>query len=99
MTSGIVSGIGRSIPISAGGFTIPNVVQTDARINPGDSGGPLLNARGEMIGMNTVITGANKLSCRVCISLQYYNKNSTYINSERLLSSRLSWICCWYFDI
>src|SRR5215469_327639 len=51
MTTGIVSAIGRSIPVSAGGFTIPNVVQTDARINPGDSGGPLLNTRGEMIGM------------------------------------------------
>ena len=42
MTTGIVSGIGRSIPISAGGFSIPNVIQTDARVNPGDSGGPLL---------------------------------------------------------
>ena len=62
MTTGIVSAIGRSIPVSAGGFTIPNVVQTDARINPGDSGGPLLNTRGEMIGMNTAITGTNKLS-------------------------------------
>jgi S1-C subfamily serine protease len=42
MTSGIVSGIGRSIPISVGGFSIPNAIQTDARVNPGDSGGPLL---------------------------------------------------------
>jgi S1-C subfamily serine protease len=62
MTTGIVSAIGRSIPVSAGGFSIPNVVQTDARINPGDSGGPLLNTRGEMIGMNTAITDTNKLS-------------------------------------
>ena len=62
MTTGIVSAIGRSIPVSAGGFSIPNVIQTDARINPGDSGGPLLNTRGEMIGMNTAITGTNKLS-------------------------------------
>jgi S1-C subfamily serine protease len=62
MTTGIVSGMGRSIPISAGGFTIPNVVQTDALVNPGDSGGPLLNTRGEMIGMNTALTGTNKLS-------------------------------------
>src|SRR5215831_8841091 len=62
MTTGIVCGIGRSIPVPAGGFTIPNVVQTDARINPGDSGGPLLNTRGEVIGMNTAITGTNKLS-------------------------------------
>jgi S1-C subfamily serine protease len=62
MTTGIVSGIGRSIPISVGGFSIPNAIQTDARVNPGDSGGPLLNTRGEMIGMNTVITGTNRLS-------------------------------------
>src|SRR5215469_16154769 len=53
MTTGIVSAIGRSIPLSAGGFSIPNAIQTDALVNPGDSGGPLLNTRGEMIGMNT----------------------------------------------
>ena len=55
MTTGIVSGIGRSIPASVGGFSIPNAIQTDARVNPGDSGGPLLNTRGKMIGMNTAI--------------------------------------------
>jgi S1-C subfamily serine protease len=58
MTTGIVSGIGRSLPISLGGFTIPNVIQTDAPVNPGNSGGPLLNIRGEMIGMNTAILSA-----------------------------------------
>jgi S1-C subfamily serine protease len=42
MTTGIVSEIGRSIPISVRGFSIPNAIQTDARVNPGDSGGPLL---------------------------------------------------------
>jgi S1-C subfamily serine protease len=63
MTTGIVSGIGRSIPISVGGFSIPNAIQTDARVNPGDSGGPLLNIRGEMIGMNTaILPGTNRLS-------------------------------------
>jgi S1-C subfamily serine protease len=62
MTTGIVSAIGRSIPISAGGFSIPNAVQTDTPVNPGDSGGPLLNTRGEMIGMNTAITGTDKIS-------------------------------------
>src|SRR5215469_1846425 len=62
MTTGIVSRIGRSLPIPAGGFTIPNVVQTDALVNPGDSGGPLFNTRGEVIGMNTAPTGTNKLS-------------------------------------
>ena len=63
MTTGIVSGIGRSIPISVGGFSIPNAIQTDARVNPGDSGGPLLNTRGEVIGMNTaILSGTDKLS-------------------------------------
>ena len=62
VTTGIVSGVGRSIPISVGGFSIPNAIQTDARVNPGESGGPLLNTRGEMVGMNTAITGTNKLS-------------------------------------
>jgi S1-C subfamily serine protease len=64
MTTGIVSGIGRSLPASAGGgFSIPNVIQTDAPVNPGNSGGPLLNTRGEMIGMNTaILSGTNTFS-------------------------------------
>jgi S1-C subfamily serine protease len=64
MTTGIVSGIGRSLPISAGvGFLIPNAIQTDAPVNPGNSGGPLLNTRGEMIGMNTaILSGTNTFS-------------------------------------
>ena len=50
MTTGIVSGIDRSVPMD-GGFLIPNAIQTDAPINPGNSGGPLLDARGEMTGL------------------------------------------------
>ncbi len=62
ITTGIVSGIGRSIPISVGAFSIPNTIQTDAAVNPGDSGGPLLNTRGEVIGMNTaIVSGTDKL--------------------------------------
>jgi S1-C subfamily serine protease len=63
MTTGIVSGIGRSLPVSLGGFSIPNVIQTDAPVNPGNSGGPLLNTLGEMIGMNTaILSGTNTFS-------------------------------------
>ena len=54
MTSGIVSQLGRLLPLSTG-FSIPDVIQTDAAINPGNSGGPLLNMRGEVVGINTAI--------------------------------------------
>ena len=64
MTTGIVSGIGRSLPASVGGgFSIPNAIQVDAPLNPGNSGGPLLDTRGEMIGMNTaILSGTNTFS-------------------------------------
>jgi len=54
VTSGIVSAVQRDIK-APNGFTIPNAVQTDASINPGNSGGPLLNAEGQVIGINSQI--------------------------------------------
>ena len=53
-TSGIVSAIGRDIQ-APDGATIADVIQTDAAINPGNSGGPLLNASGEVVGVNSQI--------------------------------------------
>jgi S1-C subfamily serine protease len=55
ITTGIVSQKGRLLPNSDTGFSIPDTIQTDAAINPGNSGGPLLNAQGQVIGMNTAI--------------------------------------------
>ena len=57
VTAGIVSALQRQIQ-SPSGFTIDKVIQTDAAINQGNSGGPLLNAEGEVIGVNTQIATA-----------------------------------------
>jgi S1-C subfamily serine protease len=54
VTSGIVSALQREIQ-APNGFSISDVIQTDAAINPGNSGGPLLNADGEVIGINSQI--------------------------------------------
>jgi putative serine protease PepD len=54
ITSGIVSALDRTIE-STNGYSIPSTIQTDAAINHGNSGGPLLNAQGEVIGVNSQI--------------------------------------------
>jgi putative serine protease PepD len=54
VTSGIVSALGRDIS-AQNNFTIPGVIQTDAAINHGNSGGPLLDMAGEVVGVNTQI--------------------------------------------
>jgi putative serine protease PepD len=58
VTAGIVSATGRTIR-APNQFTIPNAIQTDAAINPGNSGGPLINAAGQVIGLNDQIETNN----------------------------------------
>jgi S1-C subfamily serine protease len=56
MTEGIISGLGRLLSNDqAGQYSIPDVIQTDAPVNPGNSGGPLLNLHGQAVGITTAI--------------------------------------------
>lgn len=75
VTTGIVSGLDRDVTASAGWFgstakTYENVIQTDAAVNPGNSGGPLLNTSGEVVGVSFATTsGADNISFALPINI------------------------------
>jgi S1-C subfamily serine protease len=67
VTAGIVSGLGRTLR-TRDGHPIPSVIQTDAALNPGNSGGPLVDASGTVVGIATaMIGGAHGICFAVCI--------------------------------
>jgi serine protease Do len=69
VTSGIVSATGRSVTVEAG-VQLNNLIQTDAAINPGNSGGPLLDAAGNVIGINTAVaSGSNGIGFAIPIDI------------------------------
>lgn len=68
LTTGVISALGREIK-AADGTPIRGVIQTDAAINPGNSGGPLLNAAGQLIGVNTAIYSPSGASAGIGFSI------------------------------
>jgi S1-C subfamily serine protease len=83
VTAGVISALGRSLRARTGRM-IEDVIQTDAALNPGNSGGPLVSSRGEVIGINTaIIAGAQGISFAVA------SNTASFVLSELIRHGRV----------
>jgi S1-C subfamily serine protease len=91
VTAGVVSGLGRSLPVGARGGPrriVENVIQTDAALNPGNSGGALVDGAGRVIGINTALAGIG-LGLAVPINEATRSIISTLIRDGRVRRAHL----------
>jgi S1-C subfamily serine protease len=87
VTAGIVSGLGRSLPTKSG-RVVDEVIQTDAALNPGNSGGVLADGRGRMVGVNTAVAGVG-LGLAVPINASTHKIIAALMNTGRV---RRAWL-------
>jgi S1-C subfamily serine protease len=87
VTAGIISGLGRSLPTRAG-RVVDEVIQTDAALNPGNSGGVLAEGRGRMVGVSTAVAGVG-LGLAVPINESTHRIIAALMNTGRV---RRAWL-------